>query len=111
VSSQLWIVAAIGCPILVLLTFLFFLVINGTQGFPQPAEGPAVVKPIVLAFFILLGGAFAGYGLWGVKNQRIWARWGFFWTESTGSTAVLIGFGNCIAGSIIAGSGLYGMIF
>jgi hypothetical protein len=110
-DSPLWILGIIGSAVVVLFTLLFLLLINGTHGFPQPEEGPAIIKPIVLLLFAGIGCGLAIYGIWGIKNQRIWARWGIFWTEYTGTTAVLIGFGNCIAGGIIAGAGLYGMIF
>src|SRR5262249_15860491 len=99
-------------PILVGVTFLFLLLINGTEGFPEPQEEPPIIKPIVLLFFVGVGIFCMIYGLIGIKRRRIWARWGaFLYMEYTGATAVWIGGGDCGGGRVGGGGGVDGVVF
>jgi hypothetical protein len=87
----------------------------GTKGFPDPEEGPVWLKYVVLVLFILGGGFISFNGINGIVTQRITvanrAWFVVYETEHTGAVAVLIGAGQCIAGAILTGSGLYGLVF
>ncbi len=110
----LWPVALAGCLALVILTFVVLYGIQGGAGFPEPQDGPPIMKPIVLAIFLAVGVGIMLNGCYGIVYQRITiARRALVvvWEEHyEGSWAVVIGIGQCIAGGIAAGAGLYGLV-
>jgi hypothetical protein len=113
--AHLWPILGGACLGGVLLVFLFLLLLLGTKGFPDPEDSPVFVKYLVLFLFLGVGVGISINGINGVVTQRITVanRAWFVVTETeyTGAHAVLAGAGQCIAGAIITGAGLYGLIF
>jgi hypothetical protein len=113
--AHLWPILGGACLGGVLLVFLSLFLVLGTKGFPDPEEGPVIVKYLVLFLFLAVGVGISINGINGVVTQRITvANRAWFVvveTEHTGTNAVLTGAGQCIAGAIITGAGLYGLIF
>jgi hypothetical protein len=110
----LWPVAGGSCLVGVAVVFLVLYGIMGGQGFPPPQDGPPILKPIVLAVFLAVGAGIMVNGCYGIVYQKITvARRALFvvWEEQyEGTWAVLVGIGQCIAGAIAAGAGLYGLV-
>jgi DNA-directed RNA polymerase subunit M/transcription elongation factor TFIIS len=112
---HLWPILGGACLGGVLVVFLFFFLVLGTKGFPNPEDAPVFVKYVVLFLFVAVGVGISINGINGIITQRITvanrAWFVIVETEHTGSQAVLTGAGQCIAGAIMTGAGLYGLIF
>jgi hypothetical protein len=113
--THLWPILGGACLGGSLLVFLVFFLIFGTKGLPDPEEGPAFIKYVVLFIFLAVGVGISINGINGVVTQRITVASRTFYVvtekEYTGTNAVLAGYGQCIAGAIFVGISVYGMIF
>jgi hypothetical protein len=113
--THLWPILGGACLGGTLLVFLVFFFLFGTQGLPDPQEGPHFIKYVVLFVFLAVGVGISINGINGVVTQQITiaTRTLYIVTEReyTGTNAVLAGYGQCICGAFFMGVSLYGMIF
>jgi DNA-directed RNA polymerase subunit M/transcription elongation factor TFIIS len=113
--AHLWPILGGACLGGAVLVFLVFFLLFGTRGLPDPEDAPVFVKYVVLFVFVAVGVGISINGINGIVTQRITvasrALFVIVETEHTGKNAVLAGAGQCIAGAIFVGVGLYGLIF
>jgi DNA-directed RNA polymerase subunit RPC12/RpoP len=103
-----WLIALALAPACALVGFLGGLVLMGTRGLPEAEEGGPAAKVFGLGFMLLICGVLVVLGIIGVKNRYTVGRWGM---EFRGTTAVWIGMTQTVVGGLLAGFGLYGLLF
>lgn len=99
-----WIPAAITGVVMTLLVFTVSIGIFGTRGFTDTKD--ALTFP-----FLLFGGIGLVCIVWGVHHVRSQDIRGRFGNRTTGSGAVVAGYGEILLGALVAGVCLYGLIF
>jgi hypothetical protein len=113
--THLWPILGGACLGGAVLVFLVFFLLFGTKGLPDPEDAPVFVKYVVLFILLVVGVGISINGINGIVTQRITVASRVMFVvverEHTGTNAVLAGAGQCIAGAILVGVGLYGLIF
>jgi hypothetical protein len=86
--------------------------IVGPDGFPKPADQSPVMRYVAMGIGLLVGLLLMFNGMMGIKQKHIFgAESADYVSEWHGGKAVLVGAGQCIAGTILVGVTLFGLFF
>jgi DNA-directed RNA polymerase subunit M/transcription elongation factor TFIIS len=111
-SPMVWGIGCSACFVGALVIMLAFLLLLGKHGLPKSAPGqPEGAQTVAMVIFLVVGAILILSGIHGVDTKRAVLANRFRETEYTGTMAVWVGTGQAIAGSVLTGVGIYGLIW
>ena len=104
-----WSMLGIGCVALAAIVFVAMYLAIGPGNLPPQVAEQVREKPWVFGLFTLIGSAIAITGMRGVITRRAVnvVQGSLAPSEFSGTTAVLVGLGQCLAGALAVGACLY----